>query len=256
MSTLEAIFLGIIQGLTEFLPVSSSGHLKLMQTLMGLQNLDQYILFDLVCHLGTLCAILFFFSKEIKETFTSNRTRLLQITLATLPLFPLVIFLKPIESIYQKPHLLGFFFLITSLLLFLGVRYQKETPPKHPWKTPFLIGCFQALAIFPGISRSGATISGAQLLGWNIRDALTFSFLMAIPAILGGIAVETLKLMTTASAAPSTSLSAYAAGLLTSLCVGYASLFFLQKIAMHHRFIYFAWYCFALGIFAIIYFNF
>ncbi|MBS4167550.1 undecaprenyl-diphosphate phosphatase [Parachlamydia sp. AcF125] len=256
MSILEAIFLGIIQGLTEFLPVSSSGHLKLMQSLIGFQNLDQYILFDLICHLGTLGAIFIFFAKEIKETLTSNRLRLLQIALATLPLFPLAIFLKPIESIYQKPHLLGFFFLITSFLLFLGVYCQKEGPSPPRWRTPFLIGCFQALAIFPGISRSGATISGAKLLGWRMHEALTFSFLIAIPAIVGGIVLETLKFITTNSVAPPVPIPAYCAGLLASLCVGYASLFFLQKMALPHRFLWFAWYCLALGVFAIIYYNF
>ncbi|PJD96323.1 MAG: UDP-diphosphatase [Parachlamydia sp.] len=260
MSTFEAIFLGIIQGLTEFLPISSSGHLKLMQALLGMQDLDQYILFDLICHLGTLGAIFIFFRAEIQSMLSSNRTRLMQLGLATLPLVPLAIFLKPIETFYQQPNLIGYFFLATALLLYLGIRFGKTLPPeaqqKSRWKAPFFIGCFQALAIFPGISRSGATISGARMLGWNMQEALTFSFLMAIPAILGGITIETLKLLTSSATLPSISFVSYSAGMLTALGVGYCSLFFLQRMIIHQRFIYFAWYCLGLGIAAIIYFNF
>jgi len=260
MSTLEAIFLGIIQGLTEFLPVSSSGHLKLVQALLGMKNLDRYIFFDLICHLGTLGAIFIFFRFEIKNMLSTNRTRLLQIGMATLPLIPLALFLKPIETFYQQPNLIGYFFLATALLLYLGIRFGKtlpsDTQQKTQWKTPFYIGCFQALAIFPGISRSGATISGARILGWSMQDALTFSFLMAIPAILGGIAIETLKLWTSSASPPAISLVSYGAGMLTSLGVGYFSLLFLQRMIVHQRLIYFAWYCLALGIAAIIYFNF
>lgn len=260
MSILEAIILGIVQGVTEFLPVSSSGHLKLMQLFLGIENLDQYIIFDLVCHLGTLCAIFLFFSSEIKSMLTTNRKLFFQIVLATLPLFPVVFFLKPIESFYQKPNLIGFFFLFTSFLLYLGVQYGKrpsaELSESKRLKTSFLIGCFQALAIFPGISRSGATISGARILGWNMQDALKFSFLLAIPAIIGAILVETAKISLTSATLPPIPLASYLYGLFTSLGVGYASLWIFQKILIQDRLIYFSIYCFTLGTLAIIYFNF
>lgn len=260
MSTFEAIILGIVQGITEFLPISSSGHLKLMQAFMGMQNLDQYIFFDLICHLGTLSAIFIFFAPEIRTMFTSNRKLFLQIAIATLPLVPVVFFLKPIESFYQKPNLIGYFFLTTSLLLYLGVRLGKTTPHEEQesrlLKTSFFIGCFQALAIFPGISRSGATISGARILGWDMTEALKFSFLLAIPAILGGVVVEALKIAMTPAVFPAISFTSYLAGLLMSLVTGYLSLAFLQKILLQKRLIYFALYCFVLGITATIYFNF
>src|SRR5258705_3070450 len=107
MSTFEAIILGIIQGLTEFLPVSSSGHLELGQYVLGLTHLDRYVLFNLVCHLGTLCAVFAVFLPQIKDTLVSDRKKLIQVIIGTLPLFPLVLLMKPIKSLFDQPQYLG-----------------------------------------------------------------------------------------------------------------------------------------------------
>ena len=222
MSTLEAIFLGILQGLTEFLPVSSSGHLTLGQALIGLQDLHNFIIFDLICHLGTLLAIFVIYRNDILQLFTSDKRRFGQLVLATLPLFPLVLLLKPIKALFDQTQYLGFFFIITAFLLYLGIRYGSVKAKTHPWRDALAIGMFQAVAIVPGISRSGATISGARILGWQTQEAVTFSFLLAIPAILGGTAVELLQLLLksqTASAA-SIGIMPYAAGFATSLASG------------------------------------
>src|ERR1700722_19484541 len=123
MTLLQAIILGIVQGLTEFLPVSSSGHLALAQRLLGLENLHQYIIFDLVCHLGTLLAVLFVFRKTLQQLFVTQRALLFKVGFGTLPLFPLLFLIKPIKTLFDQPQFLGLFFFITALLLWCGIRF-------------------------------------------------------------------------------------------------------------------------------------
>lgn len=260
MTTLHAILLGLIQGITEFLPVSSSGHLELGQLLLGLENLDRYILFNLVCHLGTLLAILIVFLPQIKSLWTSDTTKLTQLFLGTLPLFALVPIIKPIKSTFDQPQYLGFFFLITAALLYVGMRFNttkpKETLQKNRWRDAFTIGLFQVAAIFPGVSRSGSTISAGWLLGWERRDAVTFSFLLAIPAILGGIGFELIELFlapTTLLEHPVT-LTQYTIGFLTSFAFGYGALLLLIRLAIKEKFMYFVWYCLCLSIITTVYF--
>lgn len=259
MTTLEALILGIIQGITEFLPVSSSGHLKLAQYFLGLQDLDHYILFDLACHLGTLLAIVVVFFCSIKELFGSNVRRLGQLMLATLPLFPLVAVMKPIKALYADPRYLGFFFLLTAFILFLGIAFAKRTsqpkPQKSQWRDALIIGTWQAFAILPGVSRSASTITGARLLGWEMREAIAFSFLLAIPTILGGTTLELLKLWQDHGNIGNASLQHYAVGFSVSFLVGAAALQLLIKIATHNKFYYFAWYCLFLGLATILYFQ-
>lgn len=257
MSTLDAIILGLIQGLTEFLPVSSSGHLKLAQYFLGLKNLDHYILFDIGCHLGTLCAIFIVFFGKIRAL---NRKEVYKVMIATLPLFPLVLLLKPIKAAYADPALLGFFFLMTAAILFLGIYFQNSNEPKElktsQWKDPLYIGLWQALAILPGVSRSGSTISGARILGWNASDSVSFSFLMAIPAILGATVLEGYKMWKDTSAhLPEISLTHYGIGFFVSFFVGIFALRLVIKAANHNRFSYFAWYCLFLGLATTAYFH-
>lgn len=260
MSTLEAIILGIIQGLTEFLPVSSSGHLELGQYFLGLTNLQHYVLFGLICHLGTLLAVVIIFFDQIKTTLFADRVRFMQVVLGTLPLFPLLLILKPIKSLFNQPEYLGICFLITAGLLYLGIRLGSILPEKklqtRRWRDALIVGVFQAFAILPGVSRSGATISAGRMLGWKQQDAVTFSFLLAIPAILGGVTLETLQLLTAQhSSGPHLDGIQYAIGFLTSFGIGYFALRLLIKIAAKDKFIYFVWYCSALGVLSILYFN-
>ncbi len=259
MTTLDAIILGIVQGLTEFLPVSSSGHLKLVQHLLGLQNLDHYLLFDLACHLGTLLAIALIFFRAIANLFVGQTTHMRQVALATLPLFPLVLIMKPIQAAYAEPAYLGVFFLLTASILFLGVFYGKTVPEsqrcRHVWRDALVIGTWQALAILPGVSRSGSTISGARLLGWSAQDAVVFSFLLAIPAVLGGTCLELFKLWKHPEAVASVAAAHYLIGFFTSFIVGVAALRLLVFVATHNKFIYFAWYCLFLGLATTAYFS-
>jgi len=260
VSTLEAFILGIIQGISEFLPVSSSGHLMLGQHLFGLNNLQQNILFDLFCHLGTLFAIFFVYGTEIKNLFINNRLRLKQIVIGTLPLFPLLLILKPVESTFDQTRYLGLLFIVTALLLYLGIKLGRDKPEdqlkKKWWQHALIIGIFQMIAILPGVSRSGSTISGARLLGWNRHDAVMFSFLLVIPAILGGTALKLLLLFFgDQSIHHPLGISQYVAGFSTSFIFGYFALLLLIRLAVKEKFIYFVWYCLFLGIATTIFFS-
>ncbi len=260
MTTIEAILLGVIQGITEFLPVSSSGHLELAQYFLGFQNLSRYTLFNLVCHLGTLGAITTIFFSQIKQSLTIQKTRLLQIAIATLPLFPLVFIMKQIKAVFDQPQYLGICFLITAAFIFFSLKGRPLTTdirPRNRWIDPLTIGVFQAVAILPGISRSGATISTALLLGWEKQEAISFSFLLAIPAILGGTVLEVIHLIRTPVEewAP-ISAEQFLVGFATSFAVGCFALWLLMRMVAQNKWSYFGWYCLLLGITTTLYFNF
>lgn len=258
MSLLEAIFLGIVQGLTEFLPISSSGHLILFQKLLNLNDLSQYILFDLWCHVGTLLAVVAIFFLDIKGAL-KDRKRFLQLIIATLPLFPLAVAFKPLKSLFNEPQYLGYFFLITALLLFLGQRYAKIRPEaerlSRRYPDALKIGCFQALAVLPGVSRSGSTISCARLLGWSAEEAVTFSFLLSIPAILGGMTLELASHFLNKSKEAPIDISLYAAGCLAAFATGLIALKFLIRLARKAAFNPFIWYCAVLGLLTLFLFR-
>ncbi len=208
--------------------------------------------FDLVCHMGTLFAILIVFHRKIISLFSKDTQTLLQIIIGTLPLFPILIVLKQIESLYDRPELLGYFFLTTAALLWLGIRFGHNTTAeekqKHWVRDPLVIGVFQTLALLPGVSRSGSTISAARVLGWKMEDSLSFSFLLAIPAILGGTVLKTLHLYTTSSSLnPDLPFSSYFAGFSTSFLFGVLALKILIRLAANQKMVYFVWYCLLIG---------
>lgn len=251
MSFIEAVILGIVQGLTEFLPVSSSGHLKLGQFLFGFDDLGRYVLFDLFCHLGTLLAVILVFRRDIIDLFGSKRSQLPLILLATLPLFPLVLVLKPLKHVINSPQYLGFFFLITAALLLAMERFAGRASEKCSVKPSFwsavIIGCAQALAVLPGVSRSGSTISTACLLGWERREAARFSFIISIPAILGGTALELLQIWRGATPAIDITFSSYFAGFFLAFFSGYGALIYLLHLLEHGTLKGFAIYCIGLA---------
>lgn len=259
MTLFDAIVLGVVQGITEFFPVSSSGHLQIVQHFLGLQHLERYILFDLACHLGTLLAIFCVFFQPLKNVILHDTQRQKQIALAILPLFPLVLVLKPIKALYADPSYLGFFFLITSAILFLGSWFGaqaiKAKENASLLKHAFVIGLWQAAAIFPGLSRSGATISGARMLGWTPEDSVLFSFMIAIPTVLGGTVLEVYRFWTHPEEYASLSLNHYAIGFLFSFLLGYIALKILIQLVNQYRLTFFAWYCLFLGLATSAYFH-
>lgn len=252
MSLLQALFLGIIQGITEFLPISSSGHLKLGEILLGLNHLDKYIPFDLICHVGTLIAIFAVLYKEIWEVITKDRKMFGMLALATLPLAPLYFILSGIKSIYGVPQYLGYFFLVSALFLFLGEHFAKETlSTKKRFRDALFIGIAQAIAILPAVSRSGATIATARFLGWEREKAARFSFFLAIPTILGGIVIEGREI--SKSEGTDISFTAYLIGFLSAFLVGIVVLKALLKLLRTVTLKPFAYYCLIIGLFTIIY---
>lgn len=246
MGFVDALLLGLIQGLTEFFPVSSSAHLMLTEYLLGFKDLKHLILFDLVCHLGTLGAILIVLYRPLQETLAHPIKRN-QLLLATLPLFPLVLILKPIQQLFDSPALLGYTLLTTSLVLWIGGSFSQEKKGTTPYNDALRIGCAQACAIIPGLSRSGMTISTARLLGWSPLQAAEFSFLLSIPTVLGGMTLETFKLLKSTAPVPDVPFSAYLAGALASFFLGIFTLKLLLRIVGTAKFQVFTWYCAALG---------
>jgi undecaprenyl-diphosphatase len=253
MSIFTALLLGIIQGFTEFLPISSSGHLALAQYLLGFHAMEELLSFDIVCHVGTLLSICCVFYKRIFAA-TQNKTLFLQIALATLLLVPIALLSKPIASLFNRIDLLGYFFMVTAILLFsahyIGLQ-RKGAKARHTWRDSLLIGAAQSLAIFPGISRSGSTISAARLIGWSNEEAVTFSFLLGMPAIAGAAALEWLKYQTSSAALAVIPLDCYIAGFFASFATGVLALLAVIQLVSKEKLHYFAWYCLAVGIFTL-----
>ncbi|MGH7562917.1 MAG: undecaprenyl-diphosphate phosphatase [Gemmatimonadota bacterium] len=194
MTVIEAAVLGLIQGLTEFLPVSSSGHLVIGQALFGLRG--DNLTFDILVHGGTLLAILFYFrSRLIGFLRRSEWSYVGKLGVATVPVVIAGVTLYPtVQEAFTRPALVAGFLAITGVLLlslYLRRRPGEEAGRLEPgWGTALLIGLFQACALLPGISRSGTTIVAGIWLGLAPAAAAEFSFLLAIPAIAGAIVYE------------------------------------------------------------------
>ena len=206
MNNLEAIFLGVVQGLTEFLPISSSGHLEIAKALFDNDSLGQESLFlTLVLHFGTALSTIFVFRKEIKEILIgvfslkpNEKKQLgLKIIISTIPAAIIGLFFQEqVEMLFaQNLILVGIMLLVTAAFLFLA-DLVKNTKKAVSFLNAFLVGIIQAIAILPGISRSGSTISSAILLGIDREKAARFSFLMVLPLIFGSMTKTALDLKT------------------------------------------------------------
>lgn len=250
MSILHAFFLGLLQGATEFFPISSSAHLTLAKFFFEIENGESQIMFDLVCHLGSLAALLYFLRKEIR---TLSKERIKQFFLALLPLIPAYFLLKPLCDLALSIELLGFFLILTSVILFIGgtIRIHKERKKTDAF---LLVGTMQTLALIPGISRSASTISCARILGWSPKDAVHFSFLLAIPTIIGGNTLKLLKIVLSSEHLEPLSFSTYATGFFSSLAVGLIAVRLGFKLLERGCFKPFAWYCLILGTIVSVYF--
>ena len=259
MSLIEAFIFGLVQGLTEFFPVSSSAHMKLAKLLLHVERSDSHVLFDLLCHLGTLIALLHFLRKEIIHIFFHNRKKMLLLIVAMLPLIPAYFLLKPLREFASQPQYLGLCLVLTALILFSGqkLRLQKIpcTSTKRQVKDVLWIGMMQSTALIPGISRSASTISCAKVLGWNAKEAVRFSFLLSIPTIIGGNCLELLKIYLSHEHPGSVSMPACAVGFFTSLIFGLIVVRFALAILEKGNLKPFAWYCLAFGIIAGVYLN-
>ncbi len=189
-SLIEIIVLSIVQGICEWFPISSSGHLAIFHNIFGFQNLS----FDVFLHFASIFAVLFVFRKDIAGIFDfkkkENTRYILLLIIGIIPAGIIgVLFRHQIEGFFSSLFYLGIFFIISGALVY-STRFFKQKKEGINWFDSLFIGIFQAIAILPGISRSGATISGGLIRGINKEIALKFSFLMAIPLILGAGILE------------------------------------------------------------------
>ncbi len=246
VSIFQAIILGMVQGITEWLPISSSGHLVLVRNLFGL---EVPVLFDIILHLGSLLVIFIVFWKDIKKLILGvirKEKKYLAyagfLILATVPIgLAGILFNSKIKAAFNSPTIVGFSLLFTAMLLFLS-RFPKKKNRRLNLKNILVIGFAQALAILPGVSRSGSTISTGLIQGVKKEEAARFSFLLFIPAILGATFVE-MKGITSLSA----DIPALIIGTSAAVLTGIVSLKLLLNIIKKDMFYHFAWYCLVLA---------
>lgn len=259
MEILQAIILGIVQGLTEFLPVSSSGHLEIAKALLGDESVpEESMLMTVVLHAATALSTIIFFRKEIIQIFKGlfafkNNEELhfsLKIILSMIPAALVGILLDDwIEELFSKNMLLvGIMLLVTAGLLYLADK-AKKTEKKVGYLDAVIIGVSQAIAILPGISRSGSTISTSVLLGIDRERSARFSFLMVVPLILGKMAKD---VKDGAFSELDGSILPYVIGFITAGVVGYFACKWMIALVKKAKLIYFSFYCIIVGLAAII----
>jgi len=247
--------LGLLQGITEFLPVSSSGHLVLAQALWGLGEPD--LLFDVVVHVGTLLAVAVVFRSELWSLWRglmgrdpAGRRLLGLVILGSIPTAMIGLAAKDwFESLFASPAAVGLALLATGGLLMV-TRWApagRRGLEQMGWGRAVLVGLAQGLAITPGLSRSGTTIAVGLLLGLERRLAARFSFVLSVPAIVGALVLELADL----PAGREVALGPLVAGGVVAAVSGYLALRLLLSLVQHGRLHWFAWYCWALGLAAL-----
>jgi undecaprenyl-diphosphatase len=250
---LQTLILGLIQGTSEWLPISSTAHLKLAETFFGLAVTP---LFNLILHLGTLSVVVFFFRKDVKSIIVAllrldfkseSGTLIPRIIVATIPTAIIGIaydqFLQ--DSLGTIP-IIAVTFLMGAKVVYT-TRFAKENDNSLPYKTVLLMGIAQGFAIFPGLSRSGVTISTGLLLGQKRQKAFKFSFLLSIPAIIGDFSVEAYSQRGLFSTAGISGFD-IAVGFAAAVVAGYFALKLVSQVIQGRKFHYFAFYTWALGI--------
>ena len=254
MDVLKALLLGVVQGATEFLPVSSSGHLVLGSHLLGF--VDQGITFEVMVHLGTLVSVLIVFRSDLLgmlyapfQMLRGNRSKSvytsflwdLYVVVATVPAVVIGLgFKDAIEQSFQSVTLVCLMLIVTGVIMILS-KYLPDRGNHVSAGRAWWMGCAQAAAILPGISRSGSTIFTGMLLGINRETAARFSFIMSIPAILGA---AVLNLKEVVAAPPdSTALMSLVAGTVAAAVTGYGAIVLLLDIIKKNRLPWFGYYC-------------
>lgn len=272
MSVIKAFILGLIQGISEFLPISSSGHLSIAGYLMGMDpEADNLLSFNILLHVATLFAVFIVYRKDIYEMikaffgmcadlFSGKGLKLKEflyrrlIVMLIAATIPAVFAALLLGNIIENPQLwqIGIFLIITSVLLYLSEKLAggKIDLENMSVKRAFFVGCFQGLGTLPGISRSGSTIVGGLFCKLEKSTAVRFSFLLSIPAILGALVLD-LKDMVGMQSQILSPLSVLV-GMITAGVSGYFSIRFLLRIVEKSKLSYFSYYCAAAGIFAII----
>jgi undecaprenyl-diphosphatase len=266
---------GIIQGLTEFLPVSSSGHLALFVNIFGFDIDGDFLLFALILHLGTLLSVFIAYFKDIKELFTAFLTLIAKIftgkfkysELKTYEKFVILIFIATIplvlgafidsriEALVNNSKLIGALLFVNAGILFMSdkIKTKAMTETNATPKNAILVGLAQLIAVFPGISRSGATITGGLLNGFTREFAVKFSFILSIPAILGASVFHFIDLARSGAGITSEMISTSVIGFVFAFVFGLAAIIMLRLIARNRRFWIFSIWCAIVGTLALIF---
>ncbi len=273
LSYFMAIFLGLVQGIAEFLPISSSGHLSLLQHFFGVQNVENdHLFFSVLLHLGTLISVCIVYRKDVVDMIREfclgvgalflpklreknpppARRLVLMVILGTLPLLVILPIKGVVEALYTNTVFIGFALIVTGFVLYLSDQLAtgRKTIRNMTVKDALLIGCGQAVAVVPGLSRSGATIASGMTCGLERNFAVRFSFLLSLPAILGANILslsDAIKVGIDVSMLPK-----YIIGTVVAAVAGYFAIRLVKELAQKGKFGGFAWYCWGVGILAIV----
>ncbi len=252
---LRVVILAVVQGIAEFLPISSSGHLVILNYLLG--GLDESATLVIILHAGTLGSILVVYWRRILDLLTRDRRVIGLLVVGTLPAVVIGLTIKKgFPWLTESPYVAAPMLILTGLLLValgkLPTRSGKYS--QFSWIGAFLVGCFQAVAILPGISRSGSTIFAGRLLGLSKEDSVTFSFLLAIPAICGAVTLAIIDLIDGSEAASELPSTILLVGALCAFVIGIAALRWLIRWSQEDRLHWFAYWCIPIGIASTIYF--
>lgn len=260
MSIWEALILGIIQGLTEFLPVSSSGHLELAKAIFGVET-EENLLFSLVLHLGTALSTMVVFRKYIGEVlgglfrkpWNESWDFSAKVVLSMLPALAVgLLFKDEIEALFEGNILLvALMLLVTGVLLTLTWQVRHREGQEVSYGRAIIMGIAQAIAILPGISRSGATIATGILSGSSKEKATQFSFLMVLPVIIGASILELKDYLEAPASSQSIGWVPLLAGFLTAFLAGMVACQWMIGLVRKGKLLYFALYCFAVGLIAL-----
>lgn len=268
MSYLMSAVLGFVQGVAEFLPISSSGHLTLLQHFFGMPEPDQ--LFNILLHFATLLAVCIYYLQDVVEMIVEffrgiaslfsrqpshgnppeARRLVLLVIVGTLPLFVVMLIKDQVEALGSSPVFVSCALLVTGCVLFLSDRMAggKKTARNATMKDVLLVGVAQGCATIPGLSRSGCTISAGMAVGFERKFAVRYSFLMSLPAVLGATILEVKDVFGAEGGLPEGMLPKYLLGMVIAGVVGYFSIRLVNLLASKGKFGAFAYYCWAAGL--------
>ena len=265
MEYIKAVFMGHLQGVTEFLPVSSSGHLSLFQIIFKDEGPDN--LFNVLLHFATLLAVCVVYHRDIREMITEfflgvkdlvtggskgrvppARRLVMMVILGTVPLFIVLPFKDKIEALGGSTLFIGCALLVTGLLLFASDRFARcqKTERTMTVKDALLVGCGQALAVVPGLSRSGTTITAGMAVGLDRPFAVRYSFLLSLPAVLGATLLEVIDVVK--EGVDTALIPQYLVGMVVAAVSGYFAIGLVKLLADKGKFGAFAYYCWGVGI--------
>lgn len=271
MSLLMSMFMGFVQGVAEFLPISSSGHLTLLQHCFGMKEVDN--LFNILLHFATLLAVCVVYWKDIVEMvveffrgfaslFSGHGSResrpptarrlVLMVIVGTLPLFVVLPLEGAVEQLGNYPAAVSVMLILTGFILFFSDRMGggRKNARTATMKDALLVGIAQGVATIPGISRSGSTISAGMLLGFDRKFSVRYSFLLSLPAVLGATLLKVVKAV--GEGVDTSLLPNYLAGMVVAGVVGYFSIQLVRLLANKGKFGNFAYYCWIVGVVSLV----